>query len=86
MCKRCSPGIRTDLDSFSDCEADALMLSGYLMARAAFPNCIRNFPVSVDRQGRGDSPRSSRSQASETETPDLKKLLAALEIAAGYLG
>jgi hypothetical protein len=37
--------IRTDLDSFSDCEADALMLSGYLMTRSDFADCITGFPV-----------------------------------------
>ena len=37
--------VRTDLDSFSNCEADALMLSGYLMARSDFAACISGFPV-----------------------------------------
>ncbi len=37
--------IRTDLDSFSDCEADALMLSGYLMTSTDFAACISGFPV-----------------------------------------
>jgi len=36
-------GIRTDLDSFSDAEAHALMASGYLMTRA-YADGIRSFP------------------------------------------
>ena len=38
-------GIRTDLDAFSDAEADALMLSGYRMMREEIPACIRGFPL-----------------------------------------
>ena len=42
--------IRTDLDSFSDKEAYALMLSGYRMAGHEFTNSIRGFPsISDDR-------------------------------------
>ncbi|HZQ56159.1 MAG TPA: patatin-like phospholipase family protein [Bryobacteraceae bacterium] len=37
--------VRTDLDSFSNCEADALMLSGYLMTRTDFDVCLPEFPV-----------------------------------------
>ena len=37
--------VRTDLDSFSNCEADALMLSGYLMTKSDFNACISGFPV-----------------------------------------
>jgi hypothetical protein len=37
--------VRTDLDSFSNCEADALMLSGYLMTKSDFKACISGFPV-----------------------------------------
>jgi predicted acylesterase/phospholipase RssA len=36
--------LRTDLDSFSDAEADALMLSGYLMTNFEFAKCVRGFP------------------------------------------
>ncbi|HWQ55179.1 MAG TPA: patatin-like phospholipase family protein [Bryobacteraceae bacterium] len=38
-------GIRTDLDSFSDVEADALMLSGYKMTGTEFARSIQGFPV-----------------------------------------
>lgn len=37
--------IRTDLDSFSDMEAYALMLSGYRMTKEAFPHTITDFPA-----------------------------------------
>lgn len=37
--------VRTDLDSFSNCEADALMLSGYLMTSTDFDICLPDFPV-----------------------------------------
>jgi predicted acylesterase/phospholipase RssA/MinD-like ATPase involved in chromosome partitioning or flagellar assembly len=36
--------IRTDLDSFSDKEAYALMLSGYRMAGREFTECVKGFP------------------------------------------
>jgi predicted acylesterase/phospholipase RssA len=36
--------LRTDLDSFSDAEADALMLSGYRMTDLEFTKCVRGFP------------------------------------------
>ena len=36
--------IRTDLDAFSDAEADALMLSGYRMMKEEVRSCIRGFP------------------------------------------
>jgi predicted acylesterase/phospholipase RssA len=38
-------GIRTDLDAFSDTEADALMLSGYRMMGEEIQTCIRGFPL-----------------------------------------
>ena len=40
--------IRTDLDSFSDTEAYALMLSGYRMAGHEFVQCIKGFPDPPD--------------------------------------
>jgi hypothetical protein len=38
--------IRTDLDSFHEVEAYALMTSGYRMTEAEFPSVARDFPVS----------------------------------------
>ena len=43
-------GIRTDLDSFSDKEAYALMLSGYRMAGHEFAECIKGFPTQPDER------------------------------------
>jgi predicted acylesterase/phospholipase RssA len=37
--------VRTDLDAFSDAEADALMLSGYAMTGSEFARSVRGFPV-----------------------------------------
>jgi predicted acylesterase/phospholipase RssA len=42
--------IRTDLDAFSDTEAYALMMSGYLMTAHEFQTCVRGYP-------RPDEPR-----------------------------
>src|SRR5258708_949631 len=39
-------GIRTDLDSFHDVEAYALMTSGYRMTEFEFPRAAPNFPIS----------------------------------------
>jgi predicted acylesterase/phospholipase RssA len=38
--------LRTDLDSFSEVEAFALMTSGYRMTEREFPSSVRDFPVS----------------------------------------
>jgi predicted acylesterase/phospholipase RssA len=38
--------IRTDLDSFNDAEAYALMLSGYRMTGHEFAECVEGFPTS----------------------------------------
>jgi predicted acylesterase/phospholipase RssA len=40
--------IRTDLDSFNEVEAYALMTSGYRMTEFEFPRAIEGFPVSTD--------------------------------------
>ena len=79
-------GIRTDLDSFSDCEADALMLSGYLMARTGFANSILNFPVSSKPEAQWRFRSIEPIATSKTSTPAVDELLAALEIAAGIWG
>lgn len=42
--------IRTDLDSFSDAEAYALMVSGYRMAEREFDQCIEGFPPRPDER------------------------------------
>jgi hypothetical protein len=62
------------------------MLSGYLMARSAFPNCIRNFPVSSDMTKPWRFASIEPIASGETETPDLKKLHTALEVSAAIWG
>jgi predicted acylesterase/phospholipase RssA len=42
-------GVRTDLDSFSQAEAYALMLSGYRMARSEIQRCLPNWPQLPER-------------------------------------
>jgi predicted acylesterase/phospholipase RssA len=43
--QRLLASIRTDLDSFNDAEACALMMSGYLMTEHEFPKCLPAFRV-----------------------------------------
>ncbi|MDB5516896.1 MAG: Patatin [Tardiphaga sp.] len=43
--------IRTDLDSFSDTEAYALMTSGYLMAKGALQSDVLGFPIPAANPG-----------------------------------
>jgi hypothetical protein len=45
--ERCLAGIRTDLDSFCDVEANALMTSGYRMTEREFPRSIQGFPMTT---------------------------------------
>jgi predicted acylesterase/phospholipase RssA len=42
--------IRTDLDAFSFAEADALMLSGYLMTDEYLPKCVAGFPLDTSHK------------------------------------
>ncbi|MDJ0868396.1 MAG: patatin-like phospholipase family protein [Myxococcota bacterium] len=66
--------IRTDLDSFSEAEAFALMTSGYRMARARFATEIEGFPMSEEAHpwrfldAEGALRRSSDPEASRFET------------------
>jgi predicted acylesterase/phospholipase RssA len=45
--QRLLAAVRTDLDSFSWLESDALMLSGYLMAGSEWPKCLQSIPSSL---------------------------------------
>ena len=49
--QRLLAGIRTDLDSFNDAEAYALMLSGYRMTEFQFDRSIKGFPEVLRFQG-----------------------------------
>jgi predicted acylesterase/phospholipase RssA len=73
--------IRTDLDSFSDCEADALMLSGYLMTDHEFEGCIKGFPVDTSLRHKWRFLRLAPIAASLKDHADLDPLLRALDIA-----
>jgi predicted acylesterase/phospholipase RssA len=72
--------IRTDLDSFSDCEADALMLSAYLMTNEEVEVCLKDFPVRkgprIGWQFLSIKPIASNT----TSTSDTHLLLRALEV------
>jgi predicted acylesterase/phospholipase RssA len=46
--QRLVASVRTDLDSFSWLESDALMLSGYLMAGSEWDKCIQHIPISQE--------------------------------------
>ena len=71
--------VRTDLDSFSDCEADALMLSGYLMTSTDFDVCLPNFPVRRGCQHAWrfrDISSIASNPATTTQTEELRQALA----------
>ncbi len=80
-------GIRTDLDSFSDQEAYALMTSGYRMAEHEFKQQFKNFPTfkaeepdKADEPGKADEPewhflRVAEAMQDLSKSKELKKLL-----------
>lgn len=73
--------IRTDLDSFSQSEAYALMLSGYRMTEHEFPRSIIGFPLSPSNQKDWPflaiEPAMKREDGHETKHEELKRLLEA---------
>jgi hypothetical protein len=72
-------GIRTDLDSFHDVEAYALMTSGYRMTEYEFDRCISGFPladpVSVSWPFLAVEPPMKQVAGVDQAHEDLKKLL-----------
>jgi predicted acylesterase/phospholipase RssA len=72
-------GIRTDLDSFHDVEAYALMTSGYRMTEYEFNRCISGFPqvspVSVAWPFLAVEPPMKQVAGLDQAHEDLKKLL-----------
>ncbi len=80
--QRSLASIRTDLDSFSNCEADALMLSGYRAAEEDLPVCVAGFPLQPPL---ANAPWRFRSIARIIEDPnpsdDLKRVKKLLEVA-----
>ena len=74
--------LRTDLDAFSNVEADALMLSGYQMARDQFANSITSIPVSNEPPVRWRFQGIQEIACATRDTPELSTLLRALEVGA----
>jgi hypothetical protein len=72
--------IRTDLDTFSDAEADALMLSGYMMAERQFAECIPNLPVSSEPAATWRFQDIQGIACNPLEQPGLHQLLSALAV------
>jgi tetratricopeptide (TPR) repeat protein len=58
--------VRTDLDSFCDAEAYALMLSGYRMTAREFERSLPRFPVAGDGAGQARQPRAAPPTGSGT--------------------
>jgi hypothetical protein len=79
-------GIRTDLDSFSDVEAYALMTSGYRMTEYEFDRCISGFPdinpASIRWPFLAVEPPMKRVAGADRAHEDLKKLLMASHLKA----
>jgi predicted acylesterase/phospholipase RssA len=80
--QRALASVRTDLDSFSNCEADALMLSGYRATAEELPKSVSGFsfcspPASPDWRFMDISDIASELNDDE---PRLKKLRRALEV------
>jgi predicted acylesterase/phospholipase RssA len=73
--------IRTDLDGFSDAEADALMLSGYHMMREEFAACIRGFPVTSSTAAPWRFREIEKLASAVTGSPELVELKKTLAIA-----
>jgi hypothetical protein len=79
--QRLIAGIRTDLDCFSDAEADALMLSGYAMTGSEFPQSVQGFPVPPDPTVWWRFRGIQRIAGNPMANPELAELKEALSIA-----
>lgn len=75
--------VRTDLDSFSNCEADALMLSGYRATSEELPKCMSGFPLAAPPANPGWRFLAISAIASQltSDNPDLKNLQRILAVA-----
>ena len=78
--QRALASVRTDLDSFSNCEADALMLSGYRATSEELPKSVTGFPLPAPPGNPGWRFLSISPIASELDDNEakLKKLSRAL--------
>jgi len=79
--QRSLAAIRTDLDAFSDAEADALMLSGYRMMSQDFHECIKGFPLASAPPEPWRFQSIAKLATSSTMSRDLKLLQTTLDIA-----
>jgi len=81
--QRALASVRTDLDSFSNCEADALMLSGYLATAEELPQAATGFPLANPPADPGWRFLTISGIASELrdDNADLKKLGRMLDVA-----
>ena len=68
-------GVRTDLDSFCDAEAYALMTSGYCMTEYCFPKYIPAFKPPIDEREQWKFLDAEKSLQEVTPKPTLAKLL-----------
>jgi hypothetical protein len=68
-------GIRTDLDSFSDKEAFALMTSGYRMAEVEFEHQFENLPQANDTPSNWRFLQVEESMKDEEKSQDMLELL-----------
>ena len=83
--QRLLAAVRTDLDSFSWLESDALMLCGYLMAGSEWKKCLPDLPTSPEPPGCWDFQKLKAAMTAEKEKEggqtlqDLKKSLRVAE-------
>jgi hypothetical protein len=80
--QRLLAGIRTDLDSFCDQEADALMLSGYRMTEWEYPRAMSTAEP-VPSVAPGEPWRFLRVASQVDESPTPKELTEVLTVAEG---
>jgi hypothetical protein len=73
--------IRTDLDGFSDAEADALMLSGYRMMQEEFASSIHGFPVTGQAPADWRFLRIDKLVSALRSSPELEELKRTLDVA-----
>jgi predicted acylesterase/phospholipase RssA len=81
--QRALASVRTDLDSFSDCEADALMLSGYRATAEELPKSVTGFQLGSPAPNVTWRFMDISDMACELndDEPELKKLQKALGVA-----
>jgi hypothetical protein len=82
--QRLLAGVRTDLDSFSWLESDALMLCGYLMAGSEWTKCLPNLPTSSEPAGCWDFRKLNAAMTAVEENAggkSLRYLKKSLEVA-----